>query len=134
MDQVIINRELLRQVLDAFETYAKQYPHMWKGYLLDAEQALRKALEQPAVKPVAWIRREARSWLAAEGYCTAYSSPPCDHPVPLYTAPQAQQPAEVPFLTDKEILEMANDGVFLGNVKEIARAVESAVRKKAGLK
>lgn len=30
-------------------------------------------------------------------------------------------------LTEQEIYEMADDGVFIGNVKEITRAIESAV-------
>ena len=35
-------------------------------------------------------------------------------------------------LTDEEIYEMADDGVFLGNVKEIARAIEAKLREKNG--
>ena len=33
-------------------------------------------------------------------------------------------------LTEKEIYEMADDGVFLGNVKEITRAIEAKVIEK----
>ena len=33
-------------------------------------------------------------------------------------------------LTEQEIYEMADDGVFLGNVKEITRAIEAAVIEK----
>ena len=33
-------------------------------------------------------------------------------------------------LTDEEIYEMADDGVFLGNVKEIARAIEAKLKDK----
>ena len=36
----------------------------------------------------------------------------------------------MPLLTEQEIYEMADDGVFLGNVKEITRAVEAAVIEK----
>lgn len=50
MTKIAVDKALIEQVLDALETYAKQYPHMWKGYLLDAEQTLRTALEQPAVE------------------------------------------------------------------------------------
>ena len=40
---------LLRQALEALEDHAKQYPHMQKGYTVDAITALRTALaEQPA--------------------------------------------------------------------------------------
>jgi hypothetical protein len=33
-------------------------------------------------------------------------------------------------LTDEEIYEMADEGVFLGNVKEIARAIEAKLKEK----
>ena len=33
-------------------------------------------------------------------------------------------------LTDEEIYAMADDGVFLGNIKEITRTIESAVIEK----
>ena len=33
-------------------------------------------------------------------------------------------------LTEQEIYEMADDGVFLGNVKEITRAIEAKVIEK----
>lgn len=33
-------------------------------------------------------------------------------------------------LTDEEIYAMADDGVFLGSIKEITRAIESAVIEK----
>lgn len=41
------NKEVMQMALDAFETHAKQYPHMVKGYTVDAAQALRVALAQP---------------------------------------------------------------------------------------
>jgi hypothetical protein len=33
-------------------------------------------------------------------------------------------------LTDEEVYEMADDGVFLGNVKEITRAIEAKLKEK----
>ena len=55
-DNITVSRELLRQAIEAFELHAKQYPHMVKGYTLDAATALRAALEQPAPvqEPVAY--------------------------------------------------------------------------------
>ena len=55
MTRVVVNKVLLEQAIDALETYGKQYPHMQKGYLLDAEQSLRAALVEPAVEPAAWV-------------------------------------------------------------------------------
>lgn len=37
-----------RQALEALELHAEQYPHMQKGYTVDAITALRAALAQPA--------------------------------------------------------------------------------------
>lgn len=40
-------REALEIALEAMEDHAKQYPHMQKGYTLDAIEALREALAEP---------------------------------------------------------------------------------------
>lgn len=50
-------RDAAQQALEALEDHAKQYPHMQKGYTVDAITALRTALaEQPAEQePVAWL-------------------------------------------------------------------------------
>ena len=57
-DTITLPRSVVEQALEAFEDHAKQYPHMQKGYTVDAANALRAALEQPQVEqePVAWIR------------------------------------------------------------------------------
>lgn len=41
------DRELMQQALEALELHAKQYPHMQKGYTVDAITALRERLAQP---------------------------------------------------------------------------------------
>ena len=41
-----------QDMLDAFELYMKQYPHMAKGYTEDAASALRAALQDKAVEVV----------------------------------------------------------------------------------
>ena len=51
--------------------------------------------------------------------------------MPLYAAPPVAAPVR---LTDKQIFEMAEDDCFLGNVKEIARAVEDVVLRANGFK
>ncbi len=59
-DKLLIDRSVLEQALEAFEDHAKQYPHMQKGYTVDAANALRAALEQSQTEqePALWIRRE----------------------------------------------------------------------------
>jgi hypothetical protein len=49
-------REALEIALEAMEDHAKQYPHMQKGYTLDAIEALREALAEPEQKPTGIIR------------------------------------------------------------------------------
>jgi hypothetical protein len=39
--------EALRMAIEAMELHGNQYPHMVKGYILDAIQACKEALEQP---------------------------------------------------------------------------------------
>lgn len=99
MTKIVVDKALIEQVLDALETYAKQYPHMWKGYLLDAEQTLRAALAQPAVEPVAW-------WIVNKTTDEKFvTTRPGDWnnlnwlKRPLYTSP----PAEVPLLAEEVI-------------------------------
>ena len=48
MIKILIDEAVVRQALEALELHGKQYPHMVKGYCLDAIIALRQALEQPA--------------------------------------------------------------------------------------
>lgn len=57
-ENITISRSVLEQALEAFELHADQYPHMVKGYTLDAAEALRAALKQSPVveqEPVAWM-------------------------------------------------------------------------------
>ena len=78
------DKEIMQMALDALETHAKQYPHMVKGYTVDAVQALRAALAQPEPKPVAWadkhdVEREGHDfWVSRQQ--------PAKDGVPLYTA------------------------------------------------
>jgi hypothetical protein len=50
-------REAAQQALEALELHGKQYPHMVKGYCLDAITALRAALAQAEQEPVAFADR-----------------------------------------------------------------------------
>ena len=46
--------EALRIALEALELHGKQYPHMVKGYCLDAITAIKKALETKD-EPRTWV-------------------------------------------------------------------------------
>jgi hypothetical protein len=79
------DRELLQQALDALETHAKQYPHMSKGYTVDAVQAIRTRLAQPEPEPVAvwelqedgWDTIADRDWMESLPIGTMlYTAPP----------------------------------------------------------
>jgi hypothetical protein len=45
--------EALKQALEALELHGNQYPHMVKGYCLDAITAIKQALEAQQEAPVA---------------------------------------------------------------------------------
>jgi hypothetical protein len=48
--------EAMKQVLEALELHAKQYPHMQKGYTVDAITSLRQAIaDLEKQEPVAWM-------------------------------------------------------------------------------
>jgi hypothetical protein len=50
--------EVMKQALEALELHAKQYPHMQKGYTVDAITSLRQAIaeaEAEKQEPVAWV-------------------------------------------------------------------------------
>ena len=48
-----MSRDLMQQALEALELHAEQYPHMQKGYTVDAITALRERLAQPEMEPCA---------------------------------------------------------------------------------
>jgi hypothetical protein len=61
--------EAMKQALEALEDHATQYPHMQKGYTVDAITALRTAIEQAEkhdptgknylpVEPVGWMHNQ----------------------------------------------------------------------------
>lgn len=134
-----------------------------------AYDALRTALAEPAVEPVAWYdgnkfyATESAAYMACADIknlrpvCTPQ---PAVEPVDIedlahsalqealsyglgldlfvryFKAVQkASPPAEAPLLTDEEMMEMvtANAGYGGTNFDRVARAIEQAVRQKAGL-
>jgi hypothetical protein len=75
-------REAAQQALEALEDHAKQYPHMQKGYTVDAINALRTALAEPEQEPVAWLFRD--SWGTLK---LSQIMPPPVGAFPVYTHP-----------------------------------------------
>ena len=109
------NKEVMQMVLDAFEAHAKQYPHMVKGYTVDAAQALRAALAQPEPEPVAWFEQgESGEWFLA------YSFNPKANTKPLYTAPPQR---EWVGLTHEEKMEILTRSITAPSRIEVAEAL-----------
>ena len=116
------DRELMQQALEALELHAKQYPHMQKGYTVDAIAALRDRLAQPEQEPVAWMydcgnggRMYAEELDNVPGW------------IPLYTTPRQWQG-----LTDEEIYLNTNniDRGEPGWAVKFARAIEAMLKEK----
>ena len=121
------DRELMQQALEALELHAEQYPHMQKGYTVDAITALRQALETEQ-EPVAWISEggdvsRSKRYMDEMGF-------KCN---PLYTAPPKQWVG----LTDEEIQDLSYLSQKIDEGNEawfdrcgFARAVEQALKEK----
>ena len=61
-----MTKEVLKLALEALELHGEQYPHMVKGYCLDAITAIKEALAQPEQEPLAWEGGEGWESLAWE--------------------------------------------------------------------
>jgi hypothetical protein len=48
--------DAMKQALEALELHGKQYPHMVKGYCLDAIESLEQAIKQES-KPQPWSKQ-----------------------------------------------------------------------------
>ena len=110
-----MTKEALKLALEALELHGKQYPHMVKGYCLDAITAIKKALAnealekmaenarelgldyEPAQEPVTWAK------FSAKGNIIDLLNEPDDEYTPLYTTPPQRKWVG---LTDKEIDEL----------------------------
>ena len=140
-----MTQEAMQQALEALVLHGQQYPHMVKGYCLDAITALREALaEQPAQQePVAYMYDRARygptdlrgqQWLPELSRLKPYTG---DDRVrglrPLYTHPIAQTWAG---LTDEEIARVVSLAGFAPDWAEahiatqIVRVLEAKLKEK----
>jgi hypothetical protein len=121
---ITLTREVMQMALDAFETHAKQYPHMVKGYTVDAAQALRAALAQPEPEPVAFVVYDSESndivWTEAGMHLKQNT--------PLYTVLQQR---EWVGLTDDEHMKLAEEwGCLSADWVLYAAAVERKLKDK----
>lgn len=105
MKQILVSEELLRQVLDALCAAMEFDAGDAESEVFDAATALREALEQPAVEPVAAQHRFRHPQKTEPDWspwqqCDVRNRPPYEIDTqgweveyrPLYTAPQKQQP------------------------------------------
>lgn len=122
---ITLTCEVMQMALDAFEAHAKQYPHMVKGYTVDAAQALRAALAQPEPESVAvWELQEGgwdtiadRDWMESLPVGTK-----------LYTAPPQRKWVG---LTDNEHMKLAEEwGCLSADWVLYAAAVERKLKDK----
>ena len=138
--------EALKLALEALELHGQQYPHMVKGYCLDAITAIKEALAQPEQEPVAWINSsellvmKGNAYAGAKDWRVNLGLEPEKGDVGLYTT-QPQRPWVG--LTEEELYEIydeSDDGSSPCGVcgacskckieVAIARAIESKIKEK----
>lgn len=80
-------RSAMKLALEALELHGKQYPHMVKGYCLDAITALREALAQERSSDEQLAQQESVGYVAENGVVDWNG---CAPPIltDLYTSPQ----------------------------------------------
>ena len=112
-------RKAAEMALEEFELFFNTYPHMEKGYTLDAREALRQALAQPEQEPVVeFMGRRLTPEKTRECWgillCDSMLDPP-KH-TKLYTAPPKR---EWVGLTEPERLECydLNPARFASNIE-----------------
>ena len=114
--------EALKLALEALELHGQQYPHMVKGYCLDAITAIREALAQPEQEPVAYTTGHCENH-KQKGGCQLHNLqcgwPDCDRK-PITTPPQRKP------LSNQKIIEMYNEPRSDAEMIEFARAIEAA--------
>lgn len=80
-------RKAAQMALEALEDHATQYPHMQKGYTVDAITALRAALAQPEQEPVAWMTPSKKSIVHTDYVGDSVPNWTDYYTIPLYLAP-----------------------------------------------
>jgi hypothetical protein len=124
--------EAMKQALEALELHGEQYPHMQKGYTVDAITAMRLAIEQAEKQePVAWKNAAIRlgeelSSVGPDGYYDMSAEKWLDWAINQQprgknslAAPPQRQP-----LTEEQIDAICYEEKVFANPEEIARAIE----------
>ncbi len=120
--------EAMKQALEALELHAKQYPHMQKGYTVDAIASLRQAIaeaekQEPAMRIDWWPSADTERYVVN---MIEWNRLPVG--TLLYTTPQPQR--EWVGLTDEERLEAAEiDGADEWFWK-VCKAIEAKLKEK----
>ena len=125
MTKVTIDRALIEQAIDVINSecgYGGSNSYEPRAIA----EALRAALAEPAVAPVAY-----RSLLASGSYAYSNTADFFANAEPLFASPTP--PAEVPLLSEPEIAEIIKQW-DRGTLKDLIADTEAAVRRKAGLK
>ena len=127
--------EALKLALEALELHGKQYPHMVKGYCLDALTAIKEALAQPEQESVGYVSEGSAERLATnkQAHEQIRSFRLFTHDVPLYTAPQRTGVG----LTDQEIeliyavtIKIRKKDIMPGEQKMFAETIQYILKKK----
>ena len=115
--------EALRMAIEAMELHGNQYPHMVKGYILDAIQACKEALAetQEPMTHVIGLDNDGKEVVVKLQ-------------TPLYTTPPSR---EWQSLSDEEILECLsktkwNDIDYCPDHDDFASHIEAKLREKNG--
>jgi hypothetical protein len=84
--------EALKLALVALELHGKQYPHMVKGYCLDAITAIKEALAQPEQEPVVWMYQDKSTHdVRFQKHMRGFVDHGATYETPLYTSPPQQE-------------------------------------------
>ena len=102
-----MTKEVMKQALDALNESGLRWPN-----IVEAIQALEKALKQEQGEPVAWFRKEDEEKIY-------YATKAWDDCLPLYTTPQTKKWVE---LTNNELVDLTikNAGFPILLAQEIA--------------
>ena len=125
--QVVTPLAALKLALEALELHGQQYPHMVKGYCLDAITAIKEALAQTQEPVAHWSDCAVHSEPAypkGECDCGGFATPPQRTWVGL---------------TDENLRKLADEHLFyqpegyeVSGVFAFARAIEAKLKQKNG--
>ena len=118
------DRELMHQALEALELHAEQYPHMQKGYTVDAITALRERLAQPEQESVKFCTYpKCQTTAGCAGVCARQNTTPQPHQWVGLTDDEIQ---DLSYLSQK--IDASNSPWF--DCLGFAKAIEQALKDK----